>query len=159
MDIYSKVLDEKLAPVLDVIEQDKNNVLNFIKGQYYEDDYKSKVSAEFFDLSERAKSENDISDMLGFKDKADSLCKTWLDRFANMTGPEPQVREPEENYGEEKPKAPVKSHKRQKTLMARDITSETWVISSDEDLEQNLDKIRARVKEELAKNDIVQLKF
>jgi len=156
MEIYSKVLDEKLVPVLDVIEQDKNNVLNFMKGQFYEDEYKSKVSSEFFDLAERAKKESDISDMLGFKDKADSLCKTWLDRFANMT---PPVAPVPPTPSDDPDPTPVHPTKRQKTLMARDITSETWVISSDEDLEQNLDKIRARVKEELAKNDIVQLKF
>ena len=158
MDIYGKVLDEKLSPVLDVIEQDKNNVLTYMKDQFYEADYKTQVINEFMDLEERAKSENDISDMLGFKDKADSLCKTWLDRFANMTPPTvPDPTPDHQNGGEtEEEKAPAK---RQKTLMAREITSNTWVISSEEDLEKNLDKIRARVKEELANNDIVQLKF
>lgn len=158
MDIYSKVLDEKLSPVLDVIEQDKNNVLTYMKDQFFEADYKTQVIKEFVDLEERAKVESDISDMLGFKDKADSLCRTWLDRFANMTPPDAPDVAPDVSSGEDNGNdtAPVK---RQKTLMAREITSNTWVISSEEDLEKNLDKIRARVKEELANNDIVQLKF
>jgi hypothetical protein len=160
MDIYGKVLDEKLAPVLDVIEQDKNNVLNYMKGQFYEGELKPQASSDFFDLAERAKKESDISDMLGFKDKADSLCKNWLDRLANMIPPEdPAPVTPDDTGDDDQPAKPAAPAKRQKTLMARDITSETWVISNEEDLEKNLDKIRARVKEELAKNDIVQLKF
>ena len=159
MDIYSKVLDEKLAPVLDVIEQDKNNVLNYMKDQFYEAEYKTKVTQEFMDLEERAKAESDISDMLGFKDKADSLCKTWLDKFASMVPPVIPDDTPATPVSDDTDKPVQPKAKRQKTLMARDITSNTWVISSEEDLEKNLDKIRARVKEELANNDIVQLKF
>ena len=80
--------------------------------------------------------------------------------MANITPPEdPTPVAPDHIGDDDHPTKPAAPAKRQKTLMARDITSETWVISNEEDLEKNLDKIRARVKEELAKNDIVQLKF
>ena len=152
MDIYSKVLDEKLAPVLEVIEQDRENVLYFMQGQEYEEKCKPQVTSDFYDLENRARSESDISDMLGYKDKADSLCKNWLDKLANIVPVAPPV-------DPDTPTTPVTPVKRQKTLMARDITSQTWVITSSEDLEAKLDKIRIRVQEELKNNDVVQLKF
>ena len=159
MEIYGKVLDEKLAPVLEVIEQDKKNVLNYINGQFYEDKYKAEVIQAFEELIKRASTQNDISNMLGFKDKADSLCKTYLDKFANMAAP--SLPDTSSAGGEVKTPADMTkpAPKRIKNIMARDITSDTWVITSEKDLDDYLVKVRKQIKDELDKNDVVKLQF
>lgn len=85
---YDQVLDAKLKPVKQVIEQDQKIVLDALEGKEYQSKYEVRVKREFHELSERATNEPNISDMLGFKDKADSLCKKYLDEFASI--PEPQ---------------------------------------------------------------------
>ena len=176
--LYGNVLDQKLEPVKQVIKSDEDTVLNYIKGQPYEEKVKTEVKKEFADLSARASKESDISDMLGFKDKADSLCKRFLDRFMEMDhavekeNMQPQeaghagevinvnaetnaMRETKVPYGGKAVKPQVKT----KNLMARDITSGYWVIRDKEDLERYLEQVKERVEKELGEGTMVRIQF
>lgn len=167
-DLYGKILDEKLAPVKRVIEADEEAVLHFIHGQVYEEAVKAEVHAAFFDLAERAEKERDISNLLGFKDRADSLCRRFLDRFADMAPREDTAsdgKHPEtEMAGGKLEETPLGEKyeakpKRMKNLMARDMTSGYWVVSRKEDLEHYLEQIRARVESEMDENTIIRIQF
>ena len=69
----------------DIIDQDKDALLERIAGKSYEEKYKMEITNRFNDLKERVDHENDISDMLGFKDKADSLRTQYSNRIDNET--------------------------------------------------------------------------
>ena len=168
MELYGRILDEKLAPVKSVIEADEEAVLRFIRGQAYEETVKGEVRAAFSNLAERAAKESDISNLLGFKDKADSLCRRFLDRFADMA-PKGETQKGETLTGQEKiagnvGETPLEERysakpKKMKNLMARDMTSGYWVVSRREDLEHYLEQIRARVESELDEDTVVRIQF
>lgn len=174
IEIYSRILDEKLEPVKEIIDSDRQTALNALEGQTFEDVYKPKVLQAFSDLTERAERQNDISDMLGFKDKADSLLKTYLDQFAKLLAAQPKTPP----AGGDTPKdgssghqdgdtQPASVHEPQatyhtrnvKNLMIGDLTSRTWVIRDRKSLEDYLDKIRQRIEKELDNDTDVYIHF
>ena len=81
---YSRILDERLEPVKSHIEEDKQNVLTALKGKPFEEHHKKQVITAFDDLTDRATAEKNISNLLGFRDKADSLCENWLTLISNL---------------------------------------------------------------------------
>ena len=160
-DRYSAILDEKLKPVIDFIEQDKQNVLSFMQGKSYEEEYRPEVMKAFHDLEERASRENNISNMLGFKDKADSLCKSYITKFSNI----PSKSQGGENdglgggnTGGSGSGDTVKKAKPVTVMMARDISSQ-WVITNETQLKTRLETFYNRIKEELDKGNNVTVQF
>lgn len=169
---YSAILDEKLKPVIELIEQDKQNVLSFIEGKFYEEQYKAEVIKAFFDLEERASRENNISNMLGFKDKADSLCKMYIAKFSNIPDPEPEGGD-EKGGGKDGKKdgngetggksgqtgtGGTKPAKQVTVMMARDITTQ-WVITNETQLAARMEAFYKRIKAELDKGNNVTIQF
>ena len=123
---YKRVLVAKLEPVKQVIEQDEKIVLDALEGKEYKARYEARVKREFHELFERATNEQNISDMLGFKDKADSLCKKYFDEFANIPVLNP-VSLADSNGGEvDTPPILVPKQPRIKNVMARNIVADTW---------------------------------
>lgn len=166
LELYGAILDEKLEPVRQAIEADEKNVINFIRGQYYENDVKGEVRKTFADLLERAAKEKDISDLLGYRVKADETCKRFLDRFANM----PAQKAPVVNYASinqtaystarETPKGEPDTPKtKMKNIMARDISSGYWVVRNERDLENYLNQVRERVTAELDGETVIRIQF
>ncbi|MCD7882907.1 MAG: BREX system P-loop protein BrxC [Lachnospiraceae bacterium] len=179
MESYNQVLDAKLIPVKQVIEQDLKIVLDALEGQSYKDRYESRVKKEFNDLLNRAENESNISDMLGFKDKADSLCRKYLDEFAAIPAPVT----PGEGTGTgsdsgatpgavgaagsgsghtaggggSTPAKPPVPRKKVKNVMARNLVADTWYIRNSADIDQYLDQLRKQIEAELTGNDEVRL--
>ena len=167
IELYGNALDAKLEPVRQAIMADEENVINFIRGQYYEDDVKEEVRNVFASLLERASNETDISDLLGYRVKADETCKRFLDRFSNLPAQEASqtvdytaAQRPETNMVRETPDAePAVSQTRMKNMMARDISSGYWVVRNKEDLENYLDQIREKVAAELDGETVIRIQF
>lgn len=166
-ELYGYVLDEKLEPVRQAIMADEENVINFIQGQYYEDDVKGEVRNVFASLLERASNETDISELLGYRVKADEVCKRFLDRFSNLPVQEASrivdyrdVEAPETSMVRETPDANSSvSQTRMKNMMARDISSGYWVVRNKEDLENYLNQIREKVTAELDGETVIRIQF
>lgn len=157
---YNTVLDQKLVPVKQVIEQDMKIVLDALEGQEYKSKYESPVRTDFQGLLERAANEPNISDMLGFKDKADSLCKNYLDRFAAVPAPAatPVVypNQPSDSSKAAEPRTAY-GQRKVKNIMARNIVVDTWYIKDRTDIDKYLDSLRKQIEAELANYDEVRL--
>lgn len=155
---YDQVLDAKLKPVKQVIEQDQKIVLDALEGKEYQSKYEVRVKREFHELSERATNELNISDMLGFKDKADSLCKKYLDEFASIPEPQQTPSSIDTNGGEDVvPVTPPLKKPKVKNVMARNIVADTWYIKNATDIDNYLNNLRKQIEAELADSDEVRL--
>jgi len=155
---YDQVLDAKLKPVKQVIEQDQKIVLDALEGKEYQSKYEVRVKREFHELSERATNEPNISDMLGFKDKADSLCKKYLDEFASIPEPQQTPSSIDTNGGEDVvPVTPPLKKPKVKNVMARNIVADTWYIKNATDIDNYLNNLRKQIEAELADSDEVRL--
>jgi len=169
-EIYGHILNSKLEPVKQIIEQDKQKVLDKLAGKEYESEYKQQVIQDFMELEDRANSTNDISDMLGFKDKADSKCVTWLNKISQKEASSTAARlkayaEKMDGAGKDKSdndeqhKDPVaKKAKEQKTVLARSITSD-WIVENEEDLDKYLDTMKKQILAQLDDDHSVIISF
>lgn len=159
-EIYNAILNEKLIPVKQIIEQDKQRVLDRLNGKEYEVEYRSLVIRDFMELDDRAERTGDISDMLGYKDKADSRCVNWLNKIAQResstaaTRMQAYAKKGENLNGvagdsdiEFTSSSSVKT-KKPKTVFARSITSD-WIIESEEDLEKYIETMKKQIEAQL----------
>ena len=159
IDSYNRVLDAKLEPVKQVIEQDEKIVMDSLEGKEYQSRYEARVKREFHDLLERATNEPNISDMLGFKDKADSLCKKYLDEFARIPDPQPTPVQPDDQDGgiDTTPVIPTPKKPKVKNVIARNIVADTWYIKNTGDIDNYLNNLRKQIEAELVDSDEVRL--
>ena len=108
--------------------------------------------------------------MLGFKDKADSLLKTYLDKFAKLTAEaaakasekkdNPETPEDQSDSSDSCVHEPTKSYARKtKNLMVSDLTSNIWVIKDERSLNQYIDQLRDRIEKELDSNTDIVIRF
>ena len=153
-----------------VIDTDRQTALNALEGQPFAEQYKGPVLTAFADLSDRAGKQKDISDMLGFKDKADSLLKNYLDKFARLTA-EAAAKASEKKDNPETPEdhpdstdpcvqePKITYMRKTKNLMVRDLTSNIWVIKDEHSLNQYMDQLRDRIKKELDSNTDIIIRF
>lgn len=169
-EIYNAILNEKLVPVKQIIDQDKQKVLNKLSGKEFESEFKSQVIQDFMELDDRAGRTGDISDMLGYKDKADSRCVTWLNKIAQKEASSTAARlqaysEKLQNMNDgaeagkdDAPTPPVAKPKEQKTVLARSITSD-WIIESEEDLDKYMDTMKKQILAQLDDDHSVLITF
>ncbi|MBR0092311.1 MAG: BREX system P-loop protein BrxC, partial [Lachnospiraceae bacterium] len=157
---YNITLNSKLEPVKQIIEQDKQTVLDKLSGTPFEDELKTEIITDFMELEKRASGTADISEMLGFKDKADSRCTIWLDKISQKLAQEAQAKQGMEGtgVGDGLATADILTPKQEKTVLARNITSD-WRIETAEELEKYLDTLRKQIQARLDDDHIVIIKF
>lgn len=156
---YSRILTEKAGPVKDIIDQDRDALLQRIKGKSYEDKFKTEITNKFNDLKDRVEHENDISDMLGFKDKADSLRTQYSNRIDNEVEYDPTPMPGGEFADGHKGAEPVvPSIKKTKNVMVRSLTSD-WRIESEEDLEKCIEKLRKQIRPYIEEDTVIKIQF
>ena len=167
-ELYSEILNNKLGPVKQIIQQDKQTVLDKIAGTDYEEEFKQDVIKDFMDLEKRADETGDISDMLGYKDKADSRCISWLNRVAQYDEERTAARlkdysdqlngKAENDIPEETETKPEQKVKKSKNVLARSITSD-WNIESEEDLDKYLNAMKNQILAQLDEDHIIKVLF
>ena len=160
--IYKDVLDEKAGPVKKRIEQDRDILLTHIDNNPAEEKYRAEITEKFNAFLEDVEKANDISVMLGYKDKADSLMNQYFNKFDNEAV-YPEIPEGG-NYGGgsvgegdgEQPVAPKK-----KTVVNRnagELQSE-WRIESEQDLENYIRAFREQIAELIEEGKIIKIHF
>lgn len=176
-EIYGGILDQKLEPVKKVIEQDKQSVLEALKGKMYEEKYREDALRDFMDLEERAEQTSDISEMLGFKDKADSKRTYYFNLIDNEAevhaGPAVQpggIGEEMGAYGGTPKSQPASAGRQEaeltqkpvqkpvRNIMARSLSAD-WRIETEEDLERCLGELREQVKRQMRQSSILKIQF
>ena len=121
--------------------------------------YKGDINKTFDDLKDRVERANNISYMLGFKDKADSLRTQFSNRIDNEPENDPStggnghggIAEP--GLEDPKPKKKVTIN-----VIARNITTE-WQIETEEELDDYLKQFRKQIVDRLDEHKILKIQF
>ena len=157
--LYGAVLDEKRGPVVQIIEQDRSILLKSIEGKWFEDKYKGDINKTFDDLKDRVERANNISYMLGFKDKADSLRTQFSNRIDNEPEEDPSTGgNGHSGIAEPGPVDPKPMKKVTINVIARNITTE-WQIETEEDLDEYLNRFKKQIIDKLDENKILKIHF
>lgn len=165
VDKYGAILGQMMGPVSQVIDQDCQTVLDRLKGKPYEAEFAPSASRQFTDLKDRAERESNISDLLGYKYKADSLCTQYLNKIETR----------EQQIAKEKKKAQSNNGQGQGNIVgqvpvqptttkienafARNLLPGAWYINSEADIDKYVEGFRRQLKEQLKGNDQLIIHF
>ena len=167
-DAYMKVLEPVGEDVVRTIEADAHTVQEALQGKEYAGKYETTAARTFDELKESAGRENNISKLLGYKDRSAAQCQHFLKTF-NQEDSElakKKAREEAENrkkQGEKTPGTPDTPpvvEKKVKTLLARDLMPQSVVIlRGEQDIDAYLAKLKQKLEEALKNADEITLRY
>ena len=165
-DAYMKVLEPIGKEVEEAIEADAHTVQDALQGKEYAGKYETQAVRTFEELKESAGRENNISKLLGYRERSASQCRHFLDTFDREDAalarkeaekPKPQGEAPSA-APDVPPATPVKE-KKVKTLLARDLMPQSVVIlRKEKDIDDYLAKLRQKLEEALKNADEIKLR-
>ena len=166
-DAYMQVLEPIGQEVEQVIEADAQTVQDALQGKEYTGKYEAQAVRIFEELKESAGRENNISKLLGYKDRSASQCRHFLETFdredAVLAQKEAEKQKPQGENPSGKPDAPSPNpvtEKKIKILLARDLMPQSVVIlRGDQDIDAYLAKLRQKLEEALKNADEISLRY
>ena len=153
---YNEILDQEAMPIYEAIEDAKKYTLERLVSKPYKEDLISRFEKGFEGLKNKAKSCNNVAMLHNIKLEADVLKV----RFLNEIDSKDQViRETQEQYGDESNQADDTNKKTiLKAYSLKSIsTSTTWIIKSEEDIEEYLEKVRTGIRSKIEENTIIHI--
>ena len=160
--IYKGILDEKAGPVKKRIEQDRDILLSHIDNNPVEEKYRKEITDRFAVFLDEVEKANDISVMLGYKDKADSLMNQYFNKFDN----EPPYPETSGGDGEgggslSKGDGTDPALPKKKTVVNRNAGSfqSEWRIESEQDLDNYIKVFRDQIADLIEEGKIIKIHF
>ena len=179
-DVYSKVLDDQLAPVLDAISESQKRVFEVLNTKEYKE---SKINAYidmFLEIQNGAESCTNVSTLRGYADRAEALKIRLLNEMDKMDQDiaikkAEEVRKKLEAEAKENGRYDTDLIEQQVSKVAeengyhsqhiKNVTfkkiskSLSWRIESVEDLDKHLNELRNNLLLELDDNTIVNVEF
>ncbi|EYE87602.1 hypothetical protein Q428_12415 [Fervidicella metallireducens AeB] len=157
-DQFVQLLEEECKPIRSVIEIDSKRVLEELDLYDFGKELKSKFKARFDNLLERLDSANNFYEAIAMKEESDRLkirCFDEIEKEKAKRKPKNEQIAPEVFY-DDGPKQGYKP-KTVKNISVVNILHGAKVIETEEDIEEVLDQIRRKLKEQL--NEDTKLKL
>jgi DNA polymerase III delta prime subunit len=179
-DVYSKVLDDQLAPVLDAISESQKRVFEVLNTKEYKESKINAYNDMFLEIQNGAESCTNVSTLRGYADRAEALKIRLLNEMDKMDQDialkkAEEVRKKLEAEAKENGRYDTDLIEQQVSKVAeengyhsqhiKNVTfkkiskSSSWRIESVEDLEKHLNELRSNLLLELADNTIVNVEF
>lgn len=174
-DVYSKVLDEQLAPVLASVSESRNRVFEVLNTKPYKDEKLNGYIDLFLEIENGAQSCTNVSVLRGYADRAEALKIRLLNEMDKMDQnialkKAEEIRKVLEaqaaktgNIDKEKIEVEVKKEvkvKKTKNVPIKNMTkTASWRIESREDVDRYIDELRLKLISELDTDTIVNIEF
>ena len=157
---YLKILKEKAEPVKKKIEQNKDVLISYIDNHPFAEKYRDEIIQKFKEFIDKVESANDISIMLGYKDKADSLMNQYYNKFDNETPYEPPIPgEGAGSVGEGGGGKPVAPKKKTTVNYNAGMLQTSWRIESEEELDTYIRSFRDQIAGLIKEDKILKINF
>lgn len=156
---FGELLEEECKPVKEVIESDSKRVLGELELHEFRDELRDKFRTKFNDLLERLNSANNFYEAIAMKEESDRLKIRLFDEIEREKLKRIQVSVP----GDEPiivgggPATVIYKVKTVKNVSISNILHRANVIETDKDIEDIVEAIRKRLKDEL--NEDTKLKL
>lgn len=168
------LLEEESVPVLGFIETCKKEVIETLETYDFKSKFISEISREFDNLTKRTESANSFAILSSMSDLAEKLKLKWVKEIITEDERQKRIKAKETelaNSVKENPKSvdnntgyvvePVKPVSeviiRTKTLSMRELVKGQKVIKNDNDIDDVVEALRKKLKEELEKDTIISL--
>jgi len=154
---FGKLLEEECKPVRGVIESDSKRVLNELELYDFRDEFRGNFKLRFDNLLNRLDSANNFYEAIAMKEESDRLkirCFDEIEKEKAKRKPKPEPDGPTIISGGETP--PYKTKKLVNVSIAN-VLHGTKVIETDQDIEEVVEQIRKRLKEQLTQDTKLKL--
>ncbi|MDU1180602.1 MAG: BREX system P-loop protein BrxC [Clostridium sp.] len=168
------LLEEESVPVLGFIETCKKEVIETLDGYDFKDKFISEIIREFDNLTNRTESANNFAVLSSMSDRAEKLKLKWVKEIVTEDERQKRIKAKEIELASSVKEAPesagnntecvVEAVKpepevviRTKTLSMRELVKGQKVIKNDSDIDQVIEALRRKLKEELEKDTIITL--
>ena len=180
-DVYSKVLDDQLAPVLDAISESQKRVFEVLNTKEYKESKINPYNDMFFEIQNGAESCTNVSTLRGYADRAEALKIRLLNEMDKMDQ-DIALKKAERSQKENLKQKQKKNGRYDTDLIEQQVSkvaeengyhsqhiknvtfkkiskSSSWRIESVEDLDKHLNELRNNLLLELDDNTIVNVEF
>ncbi len=173
IDAYSNLLTQMEAPILSAIDEASKRVFADLEGKLCKDKLRNKYLKLFEELSEKAKSCNNVATLQNIKVEADALKIRCLNEIsAEETKLQTQrVAESSANYGsgqenlagsDNTDATPIVKPivKKRRTVSIKSLnTSATWQVETEADVKKYLAELEKKLMAQLEENTIINIEF
>ena len=163
--LYDAVLEENLKPVEFAIQEDRNSVLDTLKGKLCFDVFQTRVIKAFEELKNKADTSNNVANLQSIKLESDVLKVRFLNEIedkeskllASQQPIQPETIEDDWGASVTQPVIPVK---RRKSISIKTInTTSTWQIETEEDVKKYIQELEKKLISSLEENTVINIEF
>lgn len=147
--LHNEILENHSKPIKDGIEDDLNHLLDELDTEELKNKFEEEFKNRFQELENKLEESEKLSDIRGTLDQSNNLvekCSYEIDRFKE------EFKIPGSDIGTR-----LKTRKK-KNLDIRKISPHRVVIGKEEDIDQYLESLRKKLKEELDDDTIINLR-
>ncbi|MBV1758099.1 MAG: BREX system P-loop protein BrxC [Dethiosulfatibacter sp.] len=173
MDLYNAMLDEMEKPVSAAIKDARTRVINELEDKECKEKLEKVINQRFAEIQEKAETCNNVAVLQNIKVEADALKVRMLNEInaeeARIVASK-QTQTSQEvgsNHGtapnqvkEQKESFPKVKMKQQRTVSIKSINSETtWRIETEADVERYIEALKAKLKQQIKDDMILNIEF
>ena len=160
------LLEEESLPVLNFIESCKKQVIEILDGYEFKDKFISNVQEDFGKLIKRTEDANNFAVLSSMSDLAEKLKVRLINEIItenenkSIKDKEKEMSLSQNNDKKESKETTKQEHKvviKTKTLSMRELVKGQKVIKNNEDIDEIVEYLRKKLKEELDKDTIINL--
>ena len=169
-----ELLEDESKPVIQFINQCKSEVIETLENYELKDKFEAKINEDFKRYIERSEKADNFTTLSSMNDLADKLKVKWIKQIISEAETIKRLKEQEiNNSGEikeipevngvnatkplEKPIVQPKIEIKTKTLSMRELVKGQKVIKNEKDIDDIVEALRMKLKEELEKDTIISL--
>lgn len=157
-DAYHAILQSMEAPVLKAIDEAKERVFKGLESKSYQAEFSDSFQSQFNKLYEKAESCDNVATLLNIKIEADTLKLNLLNEMTRKDEQLATITVDGTTDGVDSPPSP--RVKKRKNMSIRTINvSASWQIESEQELDQYISEMKAKIMKELNEDVIIHLEF
>lgn len=166
-DLYGSLLSDMEVPVLTSIDEARKRVIDEFEGKECRESLYQKAMDRFTEISEKAKSCNNVAVLQNIKVEADALKVRILNEIvaeeAKIVASKQPITPPvtsDDHVAENPPVYYKPKMKAQKTVSIKSINSEaTWRIETEDDIDRYIENLRRKIKQNIVTDTILNIEF
>lgn len=166
-DLYGNMLTEMEKPVFAAIEEAHKRVIDELEGKACKELFSKKVHDGFQDLRKKAETCNNVATLQNIKIEADALKVRLLNEISTKEAeiiaagqPKEPVKPAIDDFQDPPGSYVIPKIKTQKTVSIKSINSEsTWRIETEADVERYVEALKAKLKQRIQEDTILNIEF
>lgn len=147
---YESILENEKKPVKGYLEDDLEHVLGKLGSDKLKDKFESGFKGEFSELEDKLASSKNISTIRGIQDESCNLMNKCTKKIKEFKPPTVEPANPSQG---------PTNQVTEKTLDLKNISKNRITIEKEEDIDEFLELLREKLKEELKENTIINLRI